>query len=442
VKALLVGDNRSGSNWGGRGVSLALRELFRGRFDSSDSVLGSEFSLLGAGFGYIGTTWPRRLDWVLHHAVTHRQRRRLFDLIVRAQETLGARDFVARDPAQTAANILRYRKSNPGIARLYERVAASDLVLINGEGDVVFETPPRREVLLMLGLMELALRLDKRVALINSMLSDCPRTGRNQETVASMVSLLRRCDAVVVRDEQSLAFMEEVAPGVSAQLVPDALFEFGARIDGYVAALPASLDLLLPFPSDQLVSGLDLRGPYCCVGGSASAGREPERAIVAFTRLVASLRGLGMPLVLVQSDGRDGFLKEVAANTGSAFIPVGVSIHAAAAILAHARVFVSGRYHPSILASLGGAPCVFLGSTAHKMSSVQGILGYDDVREFSSFVDEAECQEVAQLARRYIDAGATMRTHLRAVASTRTTAVRALPDTILSRIGRTLRRTA
>src|SRR6185503_5654610 len=106
---------------------------------------------------------------------------------------------------------------------------------------------------------------------------------------------------------------------------------------------------------------------------------------------------LGLELILIESDGRDGFLRQVAETVDAAILPVRTSIHAAAAVLASARAFISGRYHPSILASLGGTPCVFLGSTAHKMSSVQSILGYEVVRQFPSFPDESHCEQIVAL---------------------------------------------
>jgi polysaccharide pyruvyl transferase WcaK-like protein len=416
MKGLLIGDNRSGTNWGGRGVSIAIRRLFREKLDSLDSVFGSEFSLQGAGFGYVGAAWPHRLDQKLHHVMTNRQRRRVFDVIARIQEAAGARDFVAHDPAETAANILRYRKSDPGIAKLYDRVVAADVLVVNGEGDIVLTTPPRREVLMMLGLIELALQLGKRISITNSMVSDCPETGRNAETAGHIARAFRRCDAVVVRDSESLALVGEICPEIQCRLLPDALFEFGNRTDAQVSGLAATLDLLVPFAADDAVRAVNLRQPYCCVGGSAAAPRDVRRALNAFKTLAQRLQTLDMPLVMVQSDAQDIFLREVAAETGAAFVPAEISIHAAAALLANARVLVSGRYHPSIMASLGGTPCVFLGSSAHKMRSVQSVLGYERVLQFPVFPDEQQCMQIAAVARSHVQDGDDLRGRLRTVA--------------------------
>ena len=49
---------------------------------------------------------------------------------------------------------------------------------------------------------------------------------------------------------------------------------------------------------------------------------------------------------------------------------VEVPILLGATVLANSKLFVSGRYHPSIMASLGGTPCIFLGSNSHKNTVV------------------------------------------------------------------------
>ena len=64
------------------------------------------------------------------------------------------------------------------------------------------------------------------------------------------------------------------------------------------------------------------------------------------------------------------------------------------AVLAHARLFISGRYHPSILASLGGTPCIFLATHAHKMGSLSRLLKYDPQRV------KISAHEVADALRR------------------------------------------
>jgi polysaccharide pyruvyl transferase WcaK-like protein len=97
------------------------------------------------------------------------------------------------------------------------------------------------------------------------------------------------------------------------------------------------------------------------------------------------------------------------------------------AVLAHARLFISGRYHPSILASLGGTPCIFLGSHAHKMGSLSMVLEYERHREFDAFPDDAEIAEIISTAQKYLDGGETLRARIRQVAKLRCDQAISLP---------------
>jgi polysaccharide pyruvyl transferase WcaK-like protein len=69
-------------------------------------------------------------------------------------------------------------------------------------------------------------------------------------------------------------------------------------------------------------------------------------------------------------------------------------IIAAAKILANAQAYVSGRYHPAIMASLGGTPCVFMGSNSHKTWSLQALLEYDKIMEYDSVPSAEEIKKI------------------------------------------------
>jgi polysaccharide pyruvyl transferase WcaK-like protein len=73
-------------------------------------------------------------------------------------------------------------------------------------------------------------------------------------------------------------------------------------------------------------------------------------------------------------------------DTTSAQIPLASGL----LLLAHAACFISGRYHPSIMASLGGTPCIWMTSNSHKTLSVQYVLGEEEPREYPFFTQMAE----------------------------------------------------
>lgn len=431
-RALLVGDNRGAPNWGGRSTGLALIEVLNREFDVASTIEGREFRLESAGYGIVGTCLPSRFDhWALY-AWLNSSRRRPFRWYAAFERAMGARDFVCPDPDDTVAAILRYRHQIPEIDGLYRRVAEADVVVINGEGDFVFTTPPRREALFMLGVMALAFHLRKTVFLVNAMMSDCPVTGRNAETVAATERLLRRCTRVVLRDPESIAYIRANMPGLEVELIPDALFAWSPDAGRWAGSLPDNGDLILPHPARLASLGrLDLSRPYIAVGGTAAALLDRPRAIECYSHLVQRLQSLGYPVYLTENDGPDEFLSEVSERTRAPLLPVLTPIHAAAGMLGRARLFVSGRYHPAIMASLAGTPCLFLGSTAHKMTSVQALLGYEPPRTFAAFPSDTEIDDMVAMAKRYLDAGQAMRDSIARVVATRCDEVSRLPDLLV-----------
>lgn len=82
-------------------------------------------------------------------------------------------------------------------------------------------------------------------------------------------------------------------------------------------------------------------------------------------------------------------------------------------ILANARAFVSGRYHPAILASLGGTPCVFMASNSHKTKSLQELLKYENVVEYPVLPSDEEIMSIVQDTSIVIQGGDETRDKIR-----------------------------
>jgi polysaccharide pyruvyl transferase WcaK-like protein len=176
-------------------------------------------------------------------------------------------------------------------------------------------------------------------------------------------------------------------------------------------------DFLLPHPEKEEYWGkLDFSQPYICIGGGALAASDPNRSVECYGRLVDAIRRLGYCVYLTENDLPDSFLQRVAREKSVGIVPANAPIHMCGAVLAHARLFISGRYHPSIFASLGGTPCIFLGSHAHKMGSLPRVLKYEDQRQFNGFPSDADAVEIVAMAGKYLDRGETLRAEIRQVA--------------------------
>lgn len=425
-KVLFVGDNRSMVGWG-RGASIALSQVLSAEFDITGRISGELFDLSTSDAGYVGTIMPSRYYRQFRHLFQRRGRRPM-SWYIRLEQLWGAKDFVSEDPLESINNLLAHKPRHPVLAQIYEKASEADLLVLDGDGDIIFSTPPRRQTLFLLAVIELGIRLNKPVFLVNSMISDCPLTGRNTKTLAHAKRLFARCRAVALRDPKSLSYVKEEIPEANSCMIPDSLFAWFPYYEEGICNLPRNGDFLLPHPEkDQYWGKLDFSEPYICIGGGALVGSDPERSTQSYEKLVDAISQLGCRVYLTENDVSDSFLQKIARDKNVGIIPVDAPILMCGAVLANARLFISGRYHPSIFASLGGTPCIFLASHAHKMGSLSRLLEYDVQREFSAFPDDSEVAEIASLARNYLDQGEVLRTRVRRVAKLRCEEAMQLP---------------
>jgi len=427
MKVFLVGDNRTSINWG-RGASIALRETISKSFAISGCITGDFFDLSIAEAGYVHTLTPPRY-YRQFRQLFNRRNGRIVKWYIRLEHLWGAHDFISEDPQASVDSLLAEKHRYPALGRIYDEAVAADLFVLDGDGDIIFSTPPRRSTLFLLAMIELGLRLGKPVFLVNSMVSDCPTSGRNRHTLAQARSLFSRCKAVALRDYESLRYVQSEMPETNASFIPDSLFSWFSRYECAAARPPANGDFLLSYPERTEDWGkLDFSQPYICIGGGALASAYPDRAIESYSRLVRMVRRLGYRVYLTESDLPDSFLRRVATEMNVGIVPAATPILMCGAVLARARLFISGRYHPSILASLGGTPCIFLGSHAHKMGSLAELMEYEPLREFDAFPDDAENDQIMTLARSYLEQGEGLRDRIRSVAAKHADRATRLPE--------------
>ncbi len=426
LNVFFVGDNRTNLNWG-RAASIALRQLLSGAFEITGCVTGDWFNLSTAEAGYVGTLMPAKYYRVFRSLLSRRRRWPL-DGYIALERLLGARDFLVEDPVQSVDNLLAHKHRYRALDEIYNQAAQADMIVLDGDGDIIFSTPPRRQTLFLLAMIELGVRLNKPVFLVNSMVSDCPSTGRNSTTLAAARHLFAQCRAVSLRDPESLKYVKKEMPETDSSLIPDSLFAWQPIFDRDTSNPPPNGDFILPHPEqDEYWGKLDFSIPYICIGGGALASTQPDRAVESYARLVTALQELGLGVYLTENDSPDSFLQRVAAQTGVGIVPVNAPILMCGAVLAHARLFISGRYHPSIFASLGGTPCIFLESHAHKMASLSRVLQYENERQFNAFPTASDVVDIVSAAKRYLDQGESLRTRIRAVAKLHCDAASSLP---------------
>jgi polysaccharide pyruvyl transferase WcaK-like protein len=427
MKVFFVGDNRTALNWG-RGASLALSQLLSGSFQITGRVTGDLFVLGTAEVGYVNTLMPARCYPLFLRLLNNRKKKRTYSWYLGLERAWGARDFISENPAESVDLLLARKGRYPALARIHDQAEEADAMVLDGDGDIIFSTPPRRETLFLLAMIELGLRLKKSVFLVNSMISDCPSTGRNVRTLATARNLFARCRAVALRDPESLEYVRKEMPEANACYIPDSLFAWFPRFQEAAAQPPANGDFMLPHPEkDEYWGRLDFSKPYIAIGGGALAASQPERSIHCYGRLIDAVKELGYQVILTENDAPDSFLQRVGQEKKVGVIPVDTPILMGGAALANARLFISGRYHPSIFAALGGTPCVFLGSHAHKMGSLARVLEYDDARPFDAFPDGPEISRIVSAGRNGLEQGEALRHRIKTVAKKRCEEATRLP---------------
>lgn len=255
-----------------------------------------------------------------------------------------------------------------------------------------------------------ALRLGRRVFMVNAMFSDCPRSPRCQATVTAAAQLLGRSAAVCARDPRSRIYAERVLGLRQCICIPDALFTWLDKVEMQWTPLNSRLLASFGGEDDAALQGCDLRGGYVCLSASSSAAWRPQQAVVAYAALIRQLRRrLGVPLLVVQTCGGESFLRESARAGGGVFVDARLPIMQGLNLLAHARLYISGRWHPGIMAALGGTPCIFMRANSHKCRALQEQLGSAEPMEFPDIPDQAAISAICKRALQVLNADTVQR---------------------------------
>lgn len=417
MRLLYIGDNSDGLNLGCRATSIALHQLAARHVTFVGTVPTRMIAARWPVSDRIGDRAYAKLARVLN---TNRARAVPVagDLIGRVMDALGTRDGITHDLARNAEVLMRAQSWSADARQLIGWLEQADGALVNGEGDLIFGTPARQRLLFILTLCRMLLDRGKRLYYLNAMASPAPGQEPNRDTLALADEILSQADAFALRDPVSMEFAREYLPRAAtrAQVFPDAVFAWHryALDDG---AGPYDHERLAPFYERTGFTMPEvLRQPYILVGGSSRSAYEPDRAVEAYVALVEGLKRFGLGIALLPGCTGDYFLEAVAQRTGTTYLPINAPIMTQAAILGHARLYVSGRWHPSIMASLGGTPCVFMGSNSHKIIALQHMLGYPAPHEYSPWPDPAEREAMLGEAARLLDEGGPVRSRIAACA--------------------------
>lgn len=363
MKVCFVGDNRVRPNFGCRATSMALRDIVAQYHEISATISGEMTEMYRPNVYKGLQPLPRITGYV----------QRVYKKLFAYKDDA---DFVTDDAMSSVHAFLNiYHKYRP-LQLLFDKVSQADALVLNAEGTFIFRQKPRYDLNFYLFIITLAQSLGKKTYVLNAMFSDGTASQRNMHTIRQASSILSKCTLVTARDALSYQYYKEHI-GANVTYIPDALFSW-TKYSAYIPLAVSYPHAGMTFPeSVEQWQEFDFSKPYIAV---SAASREMYTDDIDYIKQYAKLVEIlkkSYRVVIVQTCMGESFLWQVASQTNTKIIDVRTNILFGMSVLANAQCYISGRWHPSILASLGGTPCVMLSSNSHKSAAIYKELKYD-----------------------------------------------------------------
>lgn len=422
MKIVYVGDNRHRGNYGCRATSTALSQIISKNNEIVGRIYG-DYTNVDMGDLFYYKYYPKFVyKWIgkrKHIDIIRKFFYCFHRIIKRGNYYFSNYDFIGLDLDKSIDNLIKCLPANPNLKDYDLRQYDFDALVVNGEGSFIFATPPWRECLIEAMLMHWAQKLGKKVYYLNGMLSDDPHSEHNDKCIKVINDIFSKSDVVGVREYFSYNYATQYFNNINLKLYPDALFSWYDYINDGFNILDGKYINGMSGATDESFKNLDFSDDYILIAGSSSVGSavdgKYEKAIKTYSKLVneTKIKFPDKKVYLIQVCEGDYFLNDVAKNTDTPIIAVDTPILSAGKILANARLFISGRYHPAILASLGGTPCVFMSSNSHKTKSVQQLLEYENIIEFNEIPSDNEIHEMLNIGNDLIERGDKLRNKIK-----------------------------
>lgn len=418
MKIVYVGDNRNRGNFGCRATSTALSQIIEknniivgtvsGRYTNNDTGELFYYKHLPASlYRWLG----KKKRWIQIKTA-------LYYLIrfirLGKQYIFSNFDYLCDDDMdKSLSNFMKCLPANPHLKEFDLRQYDFDALVVNGEGSFIFAEPAWRESVNELMLMYWAQKMGKKVYYLNGMLSDDPFSNRNNRFISVVKPIFEKAEIIGVREDYSFAYAKEQFPLANICKFPDALFTWYDLINDSFRIPDGKYVIGMSGASNRSFSNFNFEEPYILISGSSSVGvaaHDTKEAVERYCTLVNEVKNsLKKKIYLLEVCEGDNFLREVSEITNTGLIPIDTPILSAAKILANADVYISGRYHPAILASQGGTPCVFMSSNSHKTKSLQELLCYKKIHEYYVLPSDVEIADMINDAKDAIKQGKELR---------------------------------
>lgn len=278
----------------------------------------------------------------------------------------------------------------------------ADIVYINGEGNIVNGTDKygkyrmgARYILFMAWVSKVKY---KHPTLIVNHTVD-PNNCNAFEIIEHVYPQL---DKIYVRETLSLPLLHQ--HGIqNCTFVPDALWAYQPVSNWQ--------------PSDALKKEIDFSKPYLCLGDSSGIrnayGKVKWDVCQVLGEIIDRLQEIVPQVIFV--DGYSGGNEEINKLVDKKYIGrvnlSNCSYHDLYHVLKGATLFISGRWHASILSTMTNTPIILWGSDSHKTKSLYTLLDYK-YRFFEVSTLPVNIDELVETARQIIHNAAIIKTDM------------------------------
>lgn len=403
MKVCILSDNRTGLNWGARATSIAMSQLISEKHEIVGTIYNDlktkNIHLNHKILGIFPTTYftDKHLS----------KKQDLLEKILVKLNLLKRMYLCSLDFKKNQVNYLKFATKHPDLKYIERQLSSAELLVVNGEGDMIF-TAERKTLIFLLTIMQIAINRGIKVAFINAMVS-YPNNITTDEKLSEndillkneCLRILSQCHKIQLRENKSADLLSSIAPNLAHKVTPDALFSWYKQVND--VELQDS-NAVLGRDMEKAYGTFDFKKPYIVISGSSIfAKRKREDIIKSYIKLVESLKSDSYNIYLLAPCTQDNFLNEVGAATNTNVISVYTAVFWGAKVLAKAQLYISGRYHPSIMALLGGTPLICFESNSHKMVGLQELIGVQKhITHFDLPLSDADIVSISQISKVYI----------------------------------------
>ncbi|KAB2835511.1 MAG: polysaccharide pyruvyl transferase family protein [Candidatus Brocadia sp.] len=382
---LLINDTSDQNNWGCQATTSALKGLLAdhvANLELKTITLGQIRKQFRAYKSYPFGSNKRVFEWFSGNDHENTKGTKLIRKI-KASSSVPIEFFPSvSDEFDDIARAWIKGQGGPVGRETLEKIKSSDVVILNGEGAMFSNTLKGQRPLF---LMYLAKKyFGKPSFIINHSAHFMTSTPLLLSMARTVYPLM---DMVLVREPYSSRNLQNLV-GVEPEVVPDAIFSL--RFDSSVPDFVQELK--------------NLNSEYVCIGATSLAGVTSWKPYDAYCKLINKMKNLGFNVVLIAKDKADMFLKDIVKSTDASFFGPDRSFFDLYQLLKGSRLYISGRYHPMILASMAGCPFVPLNANMHKIEGLCELLEYPIRQTFDYFRLSSEIDDIIQVSETLLNA--------------------------------------